>query len=182
MRSIWKKPIFRRRIVRRADLNLLQAIPPTILLCRRVLQAAAEAAPAALEPTDGIPARRRAFLIFPADLEQVYYPDYLPEGYRRAYVSAGECVEIIFENSESQNLMTRSIIRKGLIFTKPPQKWKEYFGQRQQGDFISPQSSQYRSRTDSSVLGPRRDFHTHSVRGGECSATANFYAWRRVRS
>ncbi len=53
---------------------------------------------------------------FPADLEQVYYPDYLPEGYRRAYVSAGDCVEIIFENSESQNLMTLQYYPKGFDF------------------------------------------------------------------
>lgn len=53
---------------------------------------------------------------FPQALDRVYYPDYLPKGYHRTFVSTGDCVEIIFKNSETQNLLTMEYYPKGFDF------------------------------------------------------------------
>ncbi len=180
MRSIWKKPIFRRRIVRRADLNLLQAIPsddPSV----PESPAGGSGGGSGRPGTNGWDSSSAAGISdFPADLEQVYYPDYLPEGYRRAYVSAGECVEIIFENSESQNLMTLQYYPKGFDFYEAAAKMERIFR--------STAARRFYITAILSISEPDRQFCTgtaerlpyaFSARRG-VSATANFYAWRRV--
>ena len=70
---------------------------------------------------------------FPSDLKKVYYPSYLPEGYRRTFVTEDDHMDIVFENQREQTMITLQYYTDGFDF---------YETAAEDGDTVSVNGSQ----------------------------------------